>query len=711
MVNQKKLMGSTKFKKRKADITNKWTVIAFTTFVVFILAVLVGFIIYKSIPALQGNDFLNFIFSTIWNPGKNNDHDAKYGILSIIGSTMMMLLISLMFAIPLTIFSALFITEYLNKKLKNFVITIIQLLAGIPSVVFGLFALDQIGPLTTMMGAKNGSNMMTASITLAFMALPTMITLSINAIESVPDSHRFASLGLGLTKEKTTFGVVLTSAMPKIITAIITGVARIIGETMAVILIAGNSTQGLNTTGGFLDFIFSSIRTLAGTIGLEMLENNGSHHEAALYAIGLVLFFLVIIINLLILAIGNFNKRKRKSIREIKRKNKMRTKNTQTSNIYDSYKLTLLVKSCTDKRIKKKVYSSTMKFFMITSTAIIVGFTSWVILTVLFDGLRHFDASAFIQIKGQRSGIFATIFTTILLVIGSILFAIPLALFAAIYLAEYARKESKFAKTIRFSISVLSSTPSIVFGVFGLSLFVIAFKIPMSIFASSLTMTIVILPSLISVFEDAMTSVPEMYKEAAYGLGMTKTGVIWKVVLPNSMQGIVTGTILAIARIIGESAPVYLTLGTAVRMPSEGFLSSGATLTTQIYMMASEGSSPDTLNVAYQLALVTVLMVLCLNWFSKYIAKKLEPTYKKVKFKNKLINYFNKLWTFNYMKVFQTIRSWTLNIGSNIKNIFSFKKTKASINVSRSRNKLIKNIIKEARENDRKSELREKNNS
>lgn len=259
----------------------------------------------------------------------------------------MMLIISLLFAVPLTIFGSLFICEYLRPRAKKMVVSLIQLMAGIPSVVFGLFALDQIGNMFVVFGAKTPSNMMTAAFTLAFMALPTMMALTIDAIESVPDGYRFASLGLGVTKEKTTFNVILKSAAPKIITAIIAGMARIIGETMAVIMISGGNASPLNTHEGFGGFIFSSMRTLAGTIGLEMLENSGNIHESALYAIGLVLFFLVIIINLVILA---FSRQRR--VKKIKSKSSDAEIDIETYSrkIYSPKQLKALVRDYTERR-------------------------------------------------------------------------------------------------------------------------------------------------------------------------------------------------------------------------------------------------------------------------------------------------------------------------------------------------------------------------
>src|SRR5699024_3066136 len=272
----------------------------------------------------------------------------------------MMLIIALLFAVPLNIFSSIFICEYLKPKAQKLIKTFIQLMAGIPSVVFGLFALDQIGSIFVTLGAKTPSNMMTASFTLAFMALPTMMSLTMDAIETVPDGYRFAALGLGVTKEKTSFYVVLKTAFPKIITAIIMGMARIIGETMAVIMIAGGSSKGLDTNSGFSGFIFSSISTLSGTIGLEMLENSGTLHESALYAIGLVLFFIVIIINLTIMGLS------RKRVHKLHHK-EINEDDTLSKKIYSQYQLKGIVKNYTERKLFRNFESAILRFFMFTS--------------------------------------------------------------------------------------------------------------------------------------------------------------------------------------------------------------------------------------------------------------------------------------------------------------------------------------------------------
>lgn len=156
--------------------------------------------------------------------------------------TLILIFISMLIAVPLTIFTSFFISEYLTLKSQKVTITIIKLLAGIPSVVFGLFAREQIGALFKLIGASSNDNLMVASLTMAFMAIPIMINLSYDAIKSVPFIYRDASLALGISKEKTTFNIIRKSATPKIISAVILGMARVIGETMAIMMIAGNST-------------------------------------------------------------------------------------------------------------------------------------------------------------------------------------------------------------------------------------------------------------------------------------------------------------------------------------------------------------------------------------------------------------------------------------------------------------------------------------
>ncbi|WP_339023038.1 phosphate ABC transporter permease PstA [Spiroplasma endosymbiont of Crioceris asparagi] len=694
------------FKKSKNDGIFKLFLISITSFVLLFLTLIILFIFIKSIHVFKEVKIWKFIFSDNWNPGKDNSSTATYGILGIIISTIVMLAFALIIAIPLTIFSSLYICEYMSERGRRIIITITQLLAGIPSVVFGLFAVSHIGNLMVSLGAKTPGNLMTASVTLAFMSLPTMITLSVNGIAAVPESYRFASIGLGISKEATTMKIIFKSALPKIITAIVMGMARIIGETMAVILVAGNSAGGLNTSNGFGGFIFSSLRTLSGTIGIEILENSGKTHESALYAIGLILFIVIIIINLIVLSLSRMNAKKSSRISARKKSHKnyqhwtykyKRLIINKKKLGLDEQRMSLLMKTSGENKLSKTMYSWFYKILMLTSLFIIVAFTLWIIFSIIFNGVAGFQFSAFNSISGSGSqdGIISTILVTILLVITTMIFALPLALFSAIYFNEYANKKAFFTKFLRFAINILASTPSIVFGIFGLTLFLITMHIPMSVLAAGLTMTMVVLPTLIITFEDGLSDVPMEYREAAYGMGIRKIKVIFLIILPSATRGIVTGTILTISRIIGESAPVYLTLGTTVRMPSEGLLSPGATLTTKIYMLASEGTGNNSLGIAYQMSLIIILIIFGLNWLSRYLAEKLDPLKKPIPVKERIKLAQQRIERLFSKNTIISINKWFIKKSKSIKLLFNHNRNKTIIKNAKERKKIIKTIIEE----------------
>ncbi|WP_374696856.1 phosphate ABC transporter permease subunit PstC [Spiroplasma endosymbiont of Polydrusus formosus] len=627
-------------RKQIIDFISKIVIYFFAILTILILLTLIGFIIYKSVYFFQNypGGFWLFLSGQTWNA-----NNSQFGIWRIIIATFFVMLITLLFTIPLTIFSSLYISEYLRPNIKRKVIGIIQLLAGIPSIVFGLFALAILGPLFMWMGAPATSNLLVTSITLAFMALPIMISLSINALENVPDSYRFGSLALGLSKTHTTYRIVLRSAWFKIINAIMMGVARIIGETMAVMMIAGNAPDGLKLGNGFINFIFSSIATLASTIGLEMLENSGPMHESALYAIGLVLFIVVCVINIFIISSQAFHNRKRNY------HTRKATKGLRLSKAYNANKINKLFYQRIEKtRGIKKFKDGIGVFFLISSTVIVVSFTLVILATIIWKGLFGVVWSDLISTStfDGGAGILATFLITLLLVICAMIFAIPLSLMVSIYLNEYARPSSVFARIVRFAIDILSSTPSIIYGTFGLAFFIGVCHLPLSTLSSGLTLTIVILPIMICSIEDALIGVEDSLRNVSLALGANKTSTTIKVVLPNAMPGIITAIILAIGRVVGESAPVYLTLGTVVRLPIAGFMSPGAGMTTQILMLSKEGSTAGAMRIMFELSFAIMVLIWLSNTLAYILGKKFAPNYITIGFNQKRKIIINNLKVF-----------------------------------------------------------------
>jgi len=225
-----------------------------------------------------------------------------------------------------------------------------------------------------------------------------------------------------------------------------------------------------------------------------------------------------------------------------------------------------------------------------------------------------------------KGGIFPAIMGTFFLAVGAIIFALPLGVFAAIYLREYA-KSYRLIRIIRIGVNNLAGVPSVVFGLFGLAVFVKFFQFGVSLIAGSLTLGILILPIIIRSTEEAIATVPESFREASYGLGATKWHTVRHVVLPVAMPGILTGAILGIGRAAGETAPILFTAATFYtrRLPSKVFDEVMA-LPYHIYALMTEGTKPQyQVPIAYGTALVLLLLVLGINLIAiiiRYRARK-----------------------------------------------------------------------------------------
>lgn len=221
------------------------------------------------------------------------------------------------------------------------------------------------------------------------------------------------------------------------------------------------------------------------------------------------------------------------------------------------------------------------------------------------------------RITKQGGGIFPMIITTLMMIGLSLLFSVPIGVFAAIYLVEYA-KPGKFVNLVRFATESLAGIPSIIYGLFGMILFVMTLNLGYSLLAGALTLSIILLPVIIRQTEESLKAVPDSYREASYGLGANKIYTITKVVLPTAVPGIVVAIILSIGRIIGESAALLLTAGTAAKIPGS-LLESGSTLTVKAYTVAKEEAN---IELASAIGSVIIIIIIILNALSKLISKK-----------------------------------------------------------------------------------------
>ena len=279
------------------DVFFKWFFAAFAFFAIIILLIITFFIFSEGVkPFLPGNaegtiSLWDFLTGLEWDPG--ND---KYGIGYMIVGTIYSTAIAIFVAVPIALFSSMAIVELLPKRISGIVISIIELLAGVPSVIFGIFGLGFIVPLIANIpfnSQPQGNSLLAVSIVLTIMILPTITAVSISALKSVPSKYKEASLALGATKIQTLTKVTLPAAKSGILAGVVLGVGRAIGETMAVVLVAGNVAGGLPLG------VFDPIRPMTANIAVDMSYASGLHQQV-LFSTALVLFVFVFILNVIL---------------------------------------------------------------------------------------------------------------------------------------------------------------------------------------------------------------------------------------------------------------------------------------------------------------------------------------------------------------------------------------------------------------------------
>lgn len=268
----------------------------------------------------------------------------------------------------------------------------------------------------------------------------------------------------------------------------------------------------------------------------------------------------------------------------------------------------------------KKPLDILLWVFTWVSAALTVLVLFSIVLYIVVKGVPHLKPSLFsLHYTSENVSLLPSLISTILMTVISLCISVPLGVFTGIYLVEYAKRGSKIVELIRVTSETLSGIPSIIYGLFGMLFFVTYLGMGFSVLAGALTLAIMILPLIIRTTEEALQSVPDNYREGAYGLGAGKMRTIFKIVLPAAVPGILAGIILAVGRIVGETAALIYTAGTYTKLP-DSLWSSARTLSVHMYALSSEGFHT---NEAYATAVVILIIVIAINTFSAYIAKKI----------------------------------------------------------------------------------------
>ena len=635
---------------QRNDVLMRYALTAVAFLTVLIIILIIGFIGFNGVDVLSYTSITEFLFSTEWNPD-----EGAYGALAIVLGTVLVTLGAMVFAFPVGLAAAVYISEFASPKLRNRLKPVCEVFAGIPSVVYGFFGLLVLLPILIDLFPNHllyGSSWLASSILLGIMALPTIISVSEDAIHSVPQSFREASLGMGATKWQTTYKVVVPAAISGISAAVTLGIGRAIGETMAVMMVSGNSALIPNP----LWNVFSLISTITGTLALEMPEVAvGSAHYSALFMLALVLMVMVLAVNLLARIVINRTRRKFTGF------------DSKSTLIHRIFGDSMLIAMMSDSWHRNKgtmmragflalvfiagwmfsslfvgdmmalVFALVLALFaviiphmlngldpngrqevavcaLMINMVVVIGILVAIIGYILVNGVPYLSMEFLTQFPedgGASGGIFPAIVGTLELIVGTAVIALPFGILTGIYLAEYS-KDSKLNRIIREAIDILNGTPSVVFGLFGLTFLVIALGMGQSLLAGCLALAFMIVPVIIRTTEEALMTVPRELREASRAMGATKWQTTYKVVLPAAMGGTITGSILAIGRAAGETAPIMFTAAVAYQPELAGsLLEPVMALPYHLYYLAAE--VPGATGAQYGTA--TVLLIIVLGMF------------------------------------------------------------------------------------------------
>lgn len=272
------------------------------------------------------------------------------------------------------------------------------------------------------------------------------------------------------------------------------------------------------------------------------------------------------------------------------------------------------------KSYRNNPISAILMLLLILAVAITAVVTLFLIGYILVKGVPQLRLSLFAwKFTTENQSMLPAIFNTVIMTVVSLLIATPLGVFSAVYLTEYAGRGNKLVNVVRMTTETLSGIPSIVYGLFGMLCFNAFFGWSYSILSGACTMSIMILPLIMRTTEEALLAVPDSYREGSFGLGAGKKRTVFRIVLPAAVPGILSGIILGVGRIVGETAALIYTSGT-VQKAATSLMDSGGTLSTHMYILANEGLH---VNEAYATAVILLVVVVLINALSGLIAKRL----------------------------------------------------------------------------------------
>lgn len=634
--------------------------------ILLILAAVAIFLLFRATPLIFADrNQLSSVYAD-FTGGKS--HNFLSYVIPLIFGTVLMSALALCFAFFVAIGIALFISHYAPKKIVPFLSSVVDLLAAIPSVIYGLWGglvlvpamypfWDWISrflswiPLFAGPVANPSRCAATVSLVLAVMILPIITSIARDIFQQAPRLQQEGALALGATKWEMIKLAVLPFAKSGIVSASMLGLGRALGETMAVLMILSPGfTFGINI------FKASQNQTIAANIAAQYPEANGLG-VSALIGTGLVLFVISFVVNFVARKIAvntsanrlNIFAKFKKFVKSIKSKKLNQVSSFVSSDLVSSSSTSPVIDfdkfSPTRSSIalrKRKDFLMHVLIFLSFIVAIIP--LASLLLTTIIHGVKRFNIDFLTHNMtyvvggnatgtGGYGGILHAIIGTLEITLGAMVISIPIGLMCAVYLIEYANGR-RIARIINLMVDVMSGIPSIVAGLFAFSMFAILLG-PGTIngFEGSVALSILMIPTVVKSAQEMLKIVPNDLREASLALGVTKQRTITKVVLRTALPGIVSGCILAVARVIGETAPLLMASGFIASTNFNLFEGQMTTLPVYVYQEYSKlsancpANAPDScvttipMERAWSAALALIVIVLLLNIIGRVVAR------------------------------------------------------------------------------------------
>ncbi|MEY9926075.1 phosphate transport system permease protein [Catenulispora sp. GP43] len=651
---------------RRSDAVFSGVVRGAAFFLLLLMAAIATFLVYRASSALSANTANVLTYTGQWAP---DDSPPKFGIGAAAWGTLVTSTIAIVIAAPVAVGVSLFITQYAPRRLAQVLGYIVDLLAAVPSIVYGLwgilflvphmqgpsqFVSDILGWIPMFSSGVFGRSVFTAGVILAIMILPIIAAISREVFLQTPREQVEASYALGSTKWEMIKLAVLPYGRSGVGSAIVLGFGRALGETIAVAMVLSISynfvTKWLQPGGN----------TIAANIALQF-GNALQTGQGALIASGLVLFVVTFLVNLLarrITSRAGAPKDERWSLFSVFRGRGGRSMSYESS--YDANAADVpdrrgafepkdsadevaadeaagrsrtrraahstigggvLVSPSLPRRIRSGAAGAVTTLAFVLAVVPLISIM-WLVVSrgvhalnveFLTHSLRNISED---QVGG---GVYHAIIGTLEMAGLAALMAVPIGILVAVYLVEYGK--GMLAKAVTFFVDVMMGLPSIVAGLFILSLWIITLHQYQNGFAGALALMILMLPVVIRSSEEMLKLVPDSLREASYALGVPKWRTITKVVIPTALPGIITGVMLGVARVMGETAPILLVVSYIQSINPNPFSQTmgQATLPTVIFntYTSSEHASNDR---TWSAALLLIIIIMVLNIIARLIA-------------------------------------------------------------------------------------------